>query len=305
MDFLKNITLQQQAEIAEKQFTETESQLSKIEGSFVARAQGKTKGKLVGAVFGTLLWIVACGAAAGYTVGMNELMRGICLGVVIVLLVFMLLDEFVGFSYYGKILSYKDKILQLKSRINMGKVSIRSNQDAFMGTRSAGWDYPLAAGKSIPEEAASLENSINGMETLKGGFINGVKNFLYYVAAIAITVVGSYSLFGVAAGIMDGLVSGALDEHVNGGTARTLCIVGLVAAVIIEIVLAKLAWSASDCRVTNKNMFVLVAAPLVFLAVILVGTLIFVAAMWAIAIVLAILGIVVVGATVWGITSGG
>ena len=179
MRLVDQISLQKQADFANKQFMDTESQLSKIEGSFVTRTQGKTRGKMVGAIFATILWFVAVCIAFVFTTGVNGILRVISFAVILTLLVFMILDECIEFSYYGKILTYKDKILQLKERISIGRSSLKSNHDAFLDSRTMGWDYPLAAGTSIPEEAASVESTINGMESIKGGFINGMKNFLF------------------------------------------------------------------------------------------------------------------------------
>lgn len=199
MNFSENISLQKYADTANQKFSETENRLSQIAGSFETRMNGKSKAGIIGSMFATICWAVAVCVFFGYIRGyVDGTLHLICLGIALALLVTLFIDEIVNFSYYGKISSYKDNINQLKNRVSIGRSSIKSNQDTFMKSRSNGWRHPLSAGTSIPEEATSIESTINGMESLKGGFINGLKNFLFFTFAIAITAVGSWMLFGTA-----------------------------------------------------------------------------------------------------------
>lgn len=302
MNFSENISLQKYADTANQKFSETENRLSQIAGSFETRMNGKSKAGIIGSMFATICWAVAIcvffGFIRGYVDGTLHL---ICLGIALALLVTLFIDEIVNFSYYGKISSYRDNINQLKNRVSIGRSSIKSNQDTFMKSRSNGWRHPLSAGTSIPEEATSIESTINGMESLKGGFINGLKNFLFFTLAITITAVGSWALLGTAGEIMTGIYPDPIDYS----TVNTLCTIGLVITVVGEIILAKMVWSKTDCSVTNATLFIAAAGPLMFLALIAVATLIVMLVMLAIAVVVAIAGVAIAGACICGAISGG
>lgn len=302
MNFSENISLQMYADSAKKEFDESENRLSKIEGSFQTRMDGKTTSGLIGAMIGTLCWLVVfCiffWLIKGYV---DSTIYLICFVVSLALIVSLFIDEFIGLSYYGKISSYKNDITQLKKRVSIGKTNIKSNQEIFMESRSDGWHHPLSVGTSIPEEATSIESTINGMESLKGGFINGLKNFLFFTFAIAITAVGSWALFGIAGEIMTGIYPDPIDSS----TVNTLCTIGLLITVVGEIILAKLVWSKTDCSVTNITLFIVAAGPLIFLALIAVATLIVMLVMMVIAVVIAIAGIAIAGACICGAISGG
>lgn len=302
MTFSENISLQKYADSANQKFNESESRLSQIEGSFQTRMNRKTTGSLVGAMFGTVCWLVAFCVLFWYirdyvdnTIGLS------CFGISLALVASLIIDEIISFSYYGKISSYKNNITQLKNCVSVGRSSIKSNQDTFMKSRANGWRHPLSVGTSIPEEAASIESTINGMESLKGGFINGLKNFLFFTFAIAITAVGSWALFGTAGEIMTG-ISG---EDIGGDTIMTLSVIGLLITVVGEIILAKMVWGKTDCSVTNTTLFIAAVGPVMFLALVLVATLLVMLVMWAIAIVIAIGAVVIAGACVCGSISGG
>ena len=302
MTFSENISLQKYADSANQKFNESESRLSQIEGSFQTRMNGKTTGSLVGAMFGTVCWLVAFCVFIWYIRGyVDNTIRLICFGISLALVASLIIDEIISLSYYGKISSYKNNITQLKNRVSVGRSSIKSNQDTFMKSRANGWRHPLSVGTSIPEEAASIESTINGMESLKGGFINGLKNFLFFSFAIAITAVGSWALFGTAGEIMTGIYPDPIDYS----TVNTLCTIGLVITVIGEIILAKMVWGKTDCSVTNTTLFIATVGPVMFLALVLLATLLVMLVMWAIAIVIAIGAVVIAGACVYGSISGG
>ena len=302
MNFSENISLQKYADTANQKFSETENRLTQIAGSFETRMNGKSKAGIIGSMFGTICWAVAVCVFFGYIGGyVDSTLHLVCLGIALALLGTLLIDEIISFSYYGKISSYRDNINQLKNRVSVGRSSIKSNQDAFMKSRSNGWRHPLSVGTSIPEEATSIEGTINGMESLKGGFINGLKNFLFFTFAIAITAVGSWALFGTAGEIRTGIYPDPIDNS----TVNTLCTIGLLITVVGEIILAKLVWSKTDCSVTNTTLFIAAVGPFLFLALIAVATLLVMLVMLAIAIVVAIAGVVIAGACVCGAISGG
>lgn len=302
MNFSENISLQKYADTANQKFSETENRLSQIAGSFDTRMNGKSKAGIIGSMFGTICWAVAVCIFFGYIDGyVDDTLRFVCLGIALALLGTLLIDEVISFSYYGKISSYRDKINQLKNRVSVGRSSIKSNQDSFMKSCSNGWRHPLSVGTSISEEATSIEGTINGMESLKGGFINGLKNFLFFTLAIAITAIGSWVLFGTAGEIMTGIYPDPIDASI----VNNLCTIGLLITVVGEIILAKMVWSKTDCSVTNATLFIAAAGPLMFLALIAVATLIVMLVMLVLAVVVVIAGIAIGGACICGALSGG
>ncbi len=302
MTVSENVSLQKYADSANQRFYESEKRLSQIEGSFQTRMNGKTIGGLVGAMLGTVCWLVVFCAFFWYIRAYVDNTIGlICFGISLALVASLIIDEIISFFYYGKISSYKNNITQLKNRVSVGRSSIKSNQDTFMKSRANGWYHPLSVGSSIPDEAASIESTINGMESLKGGFINGLKNFLFFTFAIAITAVGSWALFGIAGESMTG-ISG---EYIDGDTINTLCIIGLVITVVGEIILAKMVWGETNCSVTNATLFIAAAGPVMFLVLVIVATFSVMLIMWAFSIALAIGALAIAGACIYATISGG
>lgn len=302
MTFSENITLQEYADAATQKFNESESRLSQIEGSFQTRMNGKTTGGLVGSMIGTVCWLVAFCVFFWYIRAyVDSILSLACLGVAIALVISLFIDELIGFSYYGKISSYKNNITQLKNRVSVGRSSIKSNQDSFMKSCTTGWRHPLSVGTSIPEEATSIESTINGMESLKSGFIHSLKNFLYFTFVVAITGVGSWALFGIASEIVTGITG----ESIDSDTMMTLCVIGLLVVEVDIVILAKMWWSHTDCSVTNTTLWIAPLGPILFLLLAAVATLLVMLVVWAISIAIAIGTVILIGACVCGAISGG
>lgn len=293
---LNNFTLNSFSDAANKQFSDVQDRLSKLSSSFQTRMEGKTTAGLVGSIIGTAAWLVAAivfFSMIGARVDGTLLL--ICIVTVIGLVGSLLIDEIMSFSYYGKIASYGNAVNQLQNRVSIGKNSIRANHDAFMKTQTTGWNYPLQAAASIPEEATSIEGTLNTMESLKTGFIHGAKNVFYYAAAVMVAIVGCIALFEVGESIM-----GVSDD-----TAMVLSVIATIIVTIGEIILAKLLWGHTDCTVTNLTLFILAVGPLAYLALIGIGTLIVYLVVGVFQIFLAIMGVALVGAVVFGSISGG
>ena len=302
MNFNESITLNTYSDNANKQFNEMQSRLSKIETSFQTRMDGKTTGGLVASFIGTLCWLATFIA---FAIMVKNMVDGTILAITLIavmgLMAFMLIDNIMNFSYYGKISGYRSSVSQLQNRVSIGKSSIKANHDAFLGSKVKGWNYLLNAGSSIPEEATSIEATMTNMESLKTGFINGAKNVFYYAAVVMITIAGCVALFPTGGEIMSG-ISG---ESITGDTLMTLNVIGLILVGIGEIILAKLVWSKTDCTVTNTTLFIMALGPVVFLALIAIATLLVMLVIVIVQVVLYILGIVVVGAIAIGCLCGG
>ena len=302
MNFNKSITFNTYSDNANKQFNEMQSRLSKIESSFQARMNGKTTGGLVGSFAGTLCWLATFIICA---VMVRNMIDGTLLAITLVavlgLVAFMLIDNIVNFSYYGKISGYRNSVSQLQNRVSIGKSSIKSNHDAFLGSKAKGWNYLLNAGTSIPEETTSIEATMTSLESLKTGFLNGAKNVFYYAAVVMITIAGCVALFPTGGEIMTG-ISG---ESLSGDTITTLNVIALIIVGVGEVILAKLVWSKTDCVVTNTTLFIMALGPVAFLALIAVATLLVMLVIGLVATVLAILGVVAVVAIAIGCLCGG
>lgn len=302
MNFSENISLQKYADTANQKFSETENRLTQIAGSFETRMNGKSKAGIIGSMFGTICWAVAVCVFFGYIGGyVDSTLHLVCLGIALALLGTLLIDEIISFSYYGKISSYRDNINQLKNRVSVGRNSIKSNLDVFMKSRSNGWLHPLSVGTSIPEEACSIEGTINNMESLRGGYINTLKNFFFFTFTIAVTVIGSWALFDVAGEFMSGISGESLDYD----TINAWCIIGLLISVVGEIILAKMVWSKTDCAVTNMTIFIAVVGPFIFLALITISTLLVALVIWVISLAIAIAGAALAIGLVCASVSGG
>ena len=169
-----------------------------------------------------------------------------------------------------------------------------------MKSRNNGWLHPLSVGTSIPEEVASIESTINGMESLKGGFINGLKNFLFFTFVIAVTGVGSWALFGT----VGDMISSITGEYISGETLETLCVLGLVIVEIGVVILAKMLWSHTDCTVTNTTLWIAPLGPVLFVAFAAVATLLVMLVIWVVSLVIALIGAAIAIAIAAAVISG-
>lgn len=306
MTVKETVSLQKYADSAKKELEKSEKRLSKVEENFQTRMNGKTTGRIVASIMGTVCWLALFCIVFGFSYNhVNKVVNIIGFILSLVLVTFMIVDESISLSYYKKISSYLDSITQLKNRVSLSKSSINSNQNMFMKSGANGWHHSLPVGTSIPGEAASIENTINGMESLKNGFINKVKNVLFFVVAVAFTFVVSWALFKAAGSIMSG-ISG---DYVSESTVSILCTIAMIIVLIPEIFLAKLVWSKTNCSVTNITLLIAVAGPVMFLLLITIGTLIVALAVGLFAIIKkiiipAVIVIGVIGAFIGSVSGG-
>ncbi len=283
----QDIKIDSMAAAAEKTFESTDKRLKEIESNFHSRMGGRTMGGVIGAFLGTALWIAGYAYAAvnlrSYLYVDNTLFMAVIVAIGL-LLILMVIDELLNFSYFGKVSSYGSKVKKLKSRVGVGHESISANKDAYMKTKDVGWNYRLTAGESIPDEAAMIERSLNSMDSLKKRFLYMSKNGLYFLVTILITVIGSMALFPTAMDFL-GRISSLSDE-----TTPKICWVGMIVACICEIFVAKLIWSRSGCYVGNMTLFGIVTGPIVFSLLLALGTLIVVLVYLAIQLVMLVAG---------------
>ncbi len=302
MNFNENIKIEKYSGSANRRFNEMEKRLTEIEGGFQSRMNGKTNGKLIGSLVGTILWFALFVILSLiFRAEVNPLVLVITVIVLLALIAFMLIDNITSFSYYGNIASYQSAVTKLKDRVAAGKSAIKSNNAAFMASRKNGWNHQLNPASSIPDEAISIESTMANMESLKKGFINTAKNVMFFAAAVMITVAGCTALFPLGEDIICGISSQNFDD----GTLLIMNIVAMVIVGVGEIILAKLVWSKTNCTVNNITLFILLAAPLAYLALVALVTGLVVLVIAIVKIAVYIIGIVIVGAIVFGCLCGG
>ena len=302
MNFNNSFTINNLVTDANKGFTDLQERLTKIDNRLTGSMHGKTR---VGLIFGIIV-TVAWGAgivflhSLGSTMVNKDLIM-ISLIASLALVVIMLLDHVMNFKYYGTILQYKSRLAQLKNQLNVGRNNVSVNKDVFLKSRTDGWKHTLAVGNCIPEEAKKIEDSLANVEAFSSGFVNGLKNFLYYAVTIIFMIVGSIALFETTTGMISGIADGVLESK----GLRIVCIIGLIIAGIIEIILAKLVWGATNCSVTNATLFMILGGPILFVLVVVLGTLLVVLLIAIIKIVLGLAAIALGAACVCGMVSGG
>ncbi len=302
---LHNITIERYADDAKEQFSQTSNRLSEIESSFVSRMGGKTMGGLFFSLIFTFVWVVAfMGVAYFFS---DYLFRPALIATLIslaILVFFMIIDNALSFSYYGKISGHKKSVTLLKNRVNSVRDAINANQNAFMASRSKGWSYSLKPAPSIYAEANNIETTISGIRSLESGFVNGVKNVFFYLSVVLVTGMGSYALFPVAKNLMSSiaeLVEGELSEK----TLNILCIVAAVIILIATVLIARAIWGGTNCSVTSVTLLALLVGPPAFLLFILIAALLVALVVFLVSLVLAIAAVVIGGAIAIGCLCGG
>ena len=302
MNFNESITLDTYSDNANKQFDEMQARLSKTDGGFQNRMEGHTTSDLIGSFIGTLAWLAAFIVCA---IMIRKMVSGVILAFAMItvlgLVIFMLIDNSMNFTYYGNIDNYRNSVTRLQNRVSVGKNSIKSNHSAFVGAKENGWNYLLNAAYSIPEEAASIEATMANIETLKTGFINNAKIVFYYAASVMITVAGCVALFPVGSKIITG-ISG---ETLSADIIRTLNTIALLLVVVAEVFLARFVWGKTDCTVTNLTLFAVAIGPIAYMALIAVATFIVMLAIMVMYIVIALVALAVGVAFLSGFFSGG
>lgn len=288
MNFNENDPLKKYADEANQKFAEAETRMDQIERTMDTRMNGKSKTGIVVSMIGTICWAVAICIFFGFIRGnVNNTFHTICLVISLVFLGLMFIDEATSYSYYGKISNYRDDISRLRHRISQSKSSITADQETFMKSGSNEWNHPLSAGTSIPQEIASIEDDINSMKPLNSGLIHDLKNFLFFVFAVAFTIVGSMGLFDIAGEIITSILMEFADIDFDSElVASVIC---LAITVVGEIILAKLVWSKTGCSVTNVTLFIAAAGPILFMAVATVGSVLASLVVWLAMLVLFVL----------------
>lgn len=298
MNLNSSFSLDEMMRTAQTQMIKTRERLGSIAKTADEHLGGRSRGTLLGAVAVSLIWAGAFLAGylyfGHYLPQFNGIPLGlVLLGVTLALVAFVVIGNLAQLKYYGTILSARDRLNRLDSRLAMGLSSLPNNLQVFRERRRAQWELPLDAAPPIEQEAGLIASQLAGMDALSHGFIAQAKKFLYYAACIVWTVVGSYTLLALLAD-RDPITSTEDLERIG-------LLVALVIACIIEMLIAKTIRNRTGEDVGNVTLLALFIGPVVYIALILLAMLVIALLQVIIEIAAIIIGI----ACVLGSISGG
>lgn len=267
MNLNNSFRLDEMMKTAQTQMVRTRERVGSIEKMANDHLGGRSRATLLGAVAVSLIWAGAFLFAYFYLGHYIPQLYGIPLGLVLLgvsmaLVIFLVISDFVQLKYYGTILSARERLGRLDSRLSMGQSSLANNLQVFRERRRAQWELPLDAAPPIEPEANLISSQLSGMEALSHGFIAKAKLFCYYAACVVWTMAGSYALFNFV-GSLD--LFDFSDEVVTG-----ILIAAMVAACIVEALIAKAIRHATNDDVGNLTLFAVLLGPAVFAALIAV-----------------------------------
>lgn len=270
MNLNNSFILDEMMKTAQTQMIETRKRVGAVDNMANQSLGGRSRASLLGAVVVSLIWAVAFLFAyhyfGHYIPEVRELPLGlILLGLSLVLVAFVVISYFVQLRYYGTILSARDRLARLDSRLAMGQSSLSNNLQVFRERRRAQWELPLEAGSPIEQEANLISSQLSGMEALSRGFISKAKVFLYYMTCVAWAAAGAYALFDFAASLD---LFDFSDEVVY-----IIMVVALVITCIVEVFVAKAIWSRTNEDVGNITLLAIPLGPVVFVALVALAAL--------------------------------
>ena len=270
MEIKKQVFLAEYDNAARQQFSQTEKRLSGIQDSFRHLMHGKTMGGIIVSLIATLVWAGAFVYGILYAVEnllldklfsleIETLVMNVAAAVILLLLLFMLVDTIIAWVYYGQIAAGKQRISRLQQRVADGKNSIKNRTEMFVQARNNGWNYPLVTAKSIPQEADEIASAVSNVRSLRAGFINTMKNILFFAATV---IVSSAFCIALAAHAQDIFLRWGGEDYKEAMKIVCYVVMGLVC--VGEIILAKLVWSGTDCEVKPLTLLILLVPPVAF-----------------------------------------
>lgn len=279
MHFETSITLRDRMVSASEHLDKTTESLDQIRQQLDSRLDGRGRGALVGAVVGASLWVIAYLAAS--LVAMRYVPNSFAVGALCAaeaLAFALLVDNFVKLGFYGKLLDFKSEVGSLGDQIARGKASLAADLEELLAARKKGWDMPLSIMPSVPLRAREIGEEVSRLTELSTGFLNGLKNVMYYVTGVVITVVGSLALFELADDIV--------------GVEEYWYYIAMAVACVAEVIFMRFIWSKTHCQVTGVTMLTTLAGPVLFAAVIAAAAIALIALGVALAIgaIIAVLG---------------
>ncbi len=256
-----DIKLDQYSKDASIIFNKMQDNLCKYENTLLSKMNGKIVDGF--ASFRSALWFLLFFILAMWAwKSVNHNLIIITMIIVGMLILFMIIENNLEFSYSKKIIPYSNAIAQMKRIISTGKESMEANQDDFIASKEKGWDFPLNNNdvEPLPEEIKNILTATEEIDPFKkNNNIIRLKNIFFFAAVVMITLVGCMAQFGVGSNIVKKLLETPpfiFDLIINFGTS------GLI--LIVAILLSKLVWSKTDCHVTNVTLWITLFGPAVF-----------------------------------------
>ncbi|MBR5093466.1 MAG: hypothetical protein IK095_00090 [Oscillospiraceae bacterium] len=249
------ITLRDMMEEASNEFDRATNGMQEVLKKLEIRVGGRDRSALVGSVAGAICWAVAFLVIFLFARPYLDLRLGlIALCFAEALAIALLVDAIVKLGFFGKLLGYRSEIERLESQVDHARTALAADLSEFEGQRAKGWSMPLRPGQSVLVRSREIEEEVKSIEDLSTGFLKGLKNVFYYLAALGIAGVGGFALFDLA----DRLVDVSYGWYVA----------ALAVACIAEIIAAKWVWGKTKCEVNNVTVFVTLLGPVLFAAVI-------------------------------------
>lgn len=269
---LKDISFQKYIDSARNEFNSTKSTLSDIERDFQNRMNGESIGKMIGAMFCTIIWIAIFNVAYWLfhnidevknliTISLQNIVLSCCFCIAIVLLMFMFIDELMLFFHYEKFSSYTDLIKQINHRVNSSEMSLASESDKLLDAKSKDYNVPIDLGLSVSEESSLIKECVNGIDSIKRGKIEIIKNILFFTLVVLLTGFSLWIMLEPSVQVL----SEVWDEDISVSLLRTFCIIAMIIVGIGEIILSVVVWNATDCSVKNLTLLILLAGPVLFI----------------------------------------
>lgn len=282
MNFQNHIQLKKMRNDAQDRLSRTAEKIDAAADTLKQRMGGASRGSLIGGFVVNILW------AAAYCV-LYALVRRFChplaalvtLGVSLLLVLFCVIGNVASLSFYGAILNAESRLGKLKSRVESAKRSLGGDLNACMARSAEGWEQPIQPGEPVEEELRRIESATAGMEAVSGGFVNGVKNVLYYVSTVCWTVSGAFLGYE--------LLLPLVEDDVSEKTANVVFVIAMLVACVGAVIAAKLIWGGTGCRVKNLTLLGTLNGPVVFLVL---GLLVILVVL-AVQLILAALGVII------------
>lgn len=299
MNINEEISLQKYVDSARQKLNSTKSNLENIEWDFQNRMNGESIGKMIGAMFCTIIWIAIFNVAYWLfhnidevknliTISLQNIVLSCCFCIAIVLLMFMFIDELMLFFHYEKFSSYTDLIKQINHRINSSEMSLASESDKLLDAKSKDYNVPIDLGLSVSEGSSLIKECVNGIDSIKRGKIEIIKNILFFTLVVLLTGFSLWIMLEPSVQVL----SEVWDDDISVSLLRTFCIIAMIIVGIGEIILSVVVWNATDCSVKNLTLLILFAGPVLFALLALAICLIVVVVMFLAVIIVGLLEII-------------
>lgn len=259
------------------------------------RMGGRSRGSMIGGIIMNAVWLViyvilyaVCREAA-----FHPLISLLSVAASVLLILFMVIGGFVEMGFYGTVLRSESRLIKLKNRVESAKRNLHGDMKTYNDRMAMAWEQPLQPGEPLEEELRQIETQLTGVQNVESGFVHGMKNAMYYVTTVAWTIMGS----GLIYNLIYPLVEGDVSEKTANIVSWILILLGCVGAVLV----AKLLWGKTDCRVKNLTLLGTLSGPVVFALLAVVAILL----VLAVKLILAAIGFIIAAVIAFSCCCGG